>query len=74
MEMKLKNYRILLHQRPEPDEFHWSEMRAYGFLATRFNSEAVAGAMLKEADAKGKSSDTIVYPLGNTALCEVFPA
>jgi len=72
--MELKKYRILLYQRPEPDEFHWNEMAAYGFLGTRFNSQAKAAAMLKEEDDKGKSADIITYPLGNTALVEVFPA
>jgi hypothetical protein len=71
--MELKKYKILLYQRPEPDEFNWSEPAAYGFLGTRFRSQAVAAAMLREADEKGKSTGTIVYPLGNT-LVEVFPA
>ena len=74
MKMKDKNYRVLLHQRPgDPDLFDWSHMAAYGFLGTRLD-QAKATAMLREADAKGKAADTIVYPMGNTALVEVFPA
>jgi hypothetical protein len=71
--MELKRYRILLYQRPEPDEFNWNEMEAYGFLGTRFDSQAIAAAMLREADEKGKATNTITYRMGNTALVEVFP-
>jgi hypothetical protein len=60
---EMNRYKVLLYQRPDPDEFHWSEMELYGFLGTRLGSvDAIA-----EADEKGVAERTITYPLGNTA-------
>jgi hypothetical protein len=42
----------------------------YGFLGTRFGSQAAAA--ISEADAKGNATRTITYPLGNTARVEIW--
>lgn len=71
MNNKLKQYRVLLYQRAEPDEFNWNEMETYGFLGNRLGSEAAAAEVISEADEKGTACRTITYPLGNAVRVEI---
>jgi hypothetical protein len=71
MDHKLKRYKVLLYQRPEPDEFDWNEMETYGFLGTHLGTEAAATEVISEADEKGMATRMITYPMGNTARVEI---
>jgi hypothetical protein len=67
MDYKPKRYKVLLYQTTHPDEFDWNEKELYGFLGTRFDSQAAAAGAIAEADEKGTARRTIEYALGNTA-------
>lgn len=62
-----KWYCVTLYQHATPDEFHWSENQAIGFLGTRLSGIAEAQQVLAEVEEKGTVTRYVEYAFGNKA-------